>query len=80
MGYDVAQWRADKAARLARGEAKPVAAASLESPAPLPAEAFKNVAAEALTPEVVETASPPVPATKPPVTSWAPSRVKKAKE
>jgi hypothetical protein len=44
---DVAQHRLDKAARVARGEAKAPAPASID-PAPLPPEAFANVAAEAL--------------------------------
>ena len=73
MAFDAAQARADKAARIARGEAKVPAAVSIE-PLPLPVEAFRSISAEMLVPEPTPEAAPeakPLPADKPSPTTWA---------
>jgi len=67
---DIAQYRTDRAARIARGEPKAPAPVSIDSP-PLPPEAFVNVAEEALAAPPPAAAAPNVP----PSTTWA--RVKK---
>jgi hypothetical protein len=69
---DVAQYRADKAARVERGEAKPVAAASIAPPV-LPPETFVETAKEALA--ELDAVKPVhvkrVPSDRKPPTSWA---------
>jgi len=73
---DIAQYRLDKAARIARGEPKAPAPVSIDPP-PLPPEAFVNVAAEVLA-EAAPVVPSVVPSNVPAPTTW--TRVKERSE